>query len=83
MLLGYVLLQDCHAFAQPDTASLNFCRTCEPPKSSTRGSLQSQGDCLGCVTHDLPTRLPLLGPSQGIAFLRTWLQLMYFLPHFV
>ena len=57
--------------------------TCDLPKSSTRGSQQSLGDRLVCVTHDLPMRLPMLGPSQGIAFLRTCLQLMSFLPHFV
>lgn len=80
MLPKYVLLQECHVFIQTGTASLSLCRV---PKSSTRGSQQSWGGCLGCATRDLPTRLPLLGPRQGTAFLRTWLQLMYFLPNFV
>lgn len=53
-------------------------RTCDLPKSSTGGSQQTLGDRLVCVIHDLPTRLPMLGPSQGITFQRTCLQLMSF-----
>lgn len=57
--------------------------TCDLPKSSTRVSQQSLGNHLVCVTYDLPMRLLILGPSQGITFLRKCLQLMSFLPHFV
>lgn len=56
--------------------------TCDLPKSSEGGSQRSPGYRLICVTHDLPAELPMLGPSQGLAFLRTCLQLMSFLPHF-
>lgn len=55
---------------------------CDLLKSSTRGSRLSMGD-LACLTHDPPNRLPKLGLSQGIGFLRTCLQLMSFHPHFV
>lgn len=56
---------------------------CDLPKSSMGGSQQTLGNHLVCAIHDLPTRLPMLGPSQGITFLRMCLQLMAFFPHFV
>lgn len=56
--------------------------TCDLPKSSEGGSNQSPGYRLICVTRDPPAKLPMLGPSQGLAFPGTCLQLMSFLPRF-
>lgn len=56
--------------------------TCDLPKSSEGGSNRSPGYQLICVTRDPPAKLPTLGPSQGLAFPGTCLQLMSFLPRF-
>lgn len=42
--------------------------TCDQLKNSTECSHQNLGYSLICVTHNLPTGLPTLGPSQELAF---------------
>lgn len=42
--------------------------TCDQLKSSTECLHQSLCYSLICVTHNLPTGLPTLGPSQELAF---------------